>query len=217
MQEFYKGQKLYYRYEHHICECEVIGWNHHNVYLKLRYGTFCTGPKWRVGFTIFNSKKALIAAEEQRKHHAKEVEESIPTINSRNDKYAWRKFAEQQRSMKGSKKPKSKRSGKRGIERPPKKRGGDQYINGINSYGTYKSSASDRIIKRFEKPVTGERPSYKDTPSNEELSQYNTERKHGMPAAGKDMNTRSISKGSIYSKAAPRMKGSYGHHYKKKK
>lgn len=69
----------------------------------------------------------------------------------------------------------------------------------------------------FEKPVTGERPSYKDTPSNEELSQYNTERKHGMPAAGKDMNTRSISKGSIYSKAAPRMKGSYGHHYKKKK
>ena len=98
---------------------------------------------------------------------------------------------------------------------------GVEYIFFADHYyaddGTYKSSASDRIIKRFEKPVTGERPSYKDTPSNEELSQYNTERKHGMPAAGKDMNTRSISKGSIYSKAAPRMKGSYGHHYKKKK
>ena len=69
----------------------------------------------------------------------------------------------------------------------------------------------------FKKPIVGERPSYKDTPSNKELSQNNTERKHGMPSAGKDMNTRSIMKGSIYSKATPRMKGSYGNYYKKKK
>lgn len=54
-------------------------------------------------------------------------------------------------------------------------------------------------------------PSYKDTPSNEVLGQYNTTRKHGMPSAGKDMNTRSVTKGSPYSKATPRMKGSYGY------
>lgn len=163
MQEFYKGQKLYYRHEHHICECEVVGWNHNNVKVRLANGECYIGPKWRVGFTMFNSKKALIAAEEQHKRHTKEVEESIPTTDNQKDK--------------------------------------------------------DIRCKLRKREVVGERPSYKDTPSNKELSQNNTERKHGMPSAGKDMNTRSIMKGSIYSKSTPRMKGPYGSYgyYKKKK
>lgn len=143
MQEFYKGQKLYYKSKHGIQICEIIGWDHNSVYLKLKHGTLCKGPKWRIGYSLFNTAQALVEAEDKKE--VSRIFRNNTVLKSR---------VQQQADVKPKPKPKSKPipksklSGKRGIERPPKKRGGDQYINGINSYGTYKNASADKIVNR---------------------------------------------------------------------
>ena len=80
MQEFYKGQKLYYKSKHGIQICEIIGWNHNSVYVKLMYGTVCRGPKWRVGFSMFNTAKDLVEAEKKHEQYVKEVEKTFKKV-----------------------------------------------------------------------------------------------------------------------------------------
>lgn len=134
MQEFYKGQKLYYRSGSNIKGCEIIGWSKDKIYVKLSDGRKFSGPKWQIGYSMFYAAQDLIEAERKRKGPKPKFEPE----------------------------KKRRRSGKKGIERPPKVRGGDQYINGINSYGTRKQYGTDSNEFHWLSTYNNDREKYKD-------------------------------------------------------
>ena len=71
MQEFYKGQKLYYRSGSNIKECEIIGWSKDKIYVKLSDGRKYSGPKWRVSYSMFYGAQDLVEAERKRQGRPK--------------------------------------------------------------------------------------------------------------------------------------------------